>query len=185
MFDKIESEEEPHMTDEKNEKPALNPEIIRRAMKKKERDALCMGVSIGLLLIVPPLVLLVRRLLTASGEEDTTKSVLLFSLCMIFGVIILARAIGEYRRAPQKELIIERDTVSYVETDRPCTTRNGGRTRGPVYEEYLHFKSGREVQVDRYKYRESDDEDFLLVSYAAEPNQILWIYRLKDYNWQA
>ncbi len=166
-------------------KKELNPAIIRQDIRNMERNGLGMGISLGLVLIAAPVVLMVCTLLSDSGEKDTTKSVLLFSFCIVAGIIILARTLIRYRAEDCAELVIEEDTVSYVETDRPCTTRNGGRTRGPVYEEYLHFKSGREVQVERYKYRETDDEDFLLVAYAAEPDKILRIYRLKEYHWQA
>ncbi len=165
-------------------KKALSPAIIRQDLQKLERDGLGMGLAMGIALIAASVVVVIYRLLADASEADIRKTVLLALLGAILGAVLLVCTVTRYRNAPQKELIIERDTVSYCERDRAGTTHMGGKTRGPVYQDFLHFKSGRELEVERYVYREADDEDFLLVTYENDPETILQIYRLKDYDWQ-
>ncbi len=172
-------------SNENRQRPPLSPAIIRQEMQKSSRNALIALIIIGGVLIAVPIVVLIVRFLGGLGEADTDTSTWLLVLVPVLGVVAVVRGILQYRRDEQPELVIVRETVSYVERDRQSMARRGGRVYGPVEEDFLHFKSGRGVQVEKYKYREADDEEFITVASASEPDNILRIYRLADYDWQA
>ncbi len=166
-------------------KPPLSPAIIRQEIQKSSRSALLGLIIIGGALVVAPIVVLICRFLGDAGEVDTKTSTWLLVLLPILGVVAVVRGSLQSRRDEKFELVIVQETVSYVERDRQSMERRGGHVYGPVQEDFLHFKSGRVVQVERYKYREADDEEFITVASASEPDNILRIYRLADYDWQA
>ncbi len=176
--------------DEELRKTPLNPEMIRNHMKEDSKHLLIATLPTGLILIVVSALTL--ALLSAICPWDDTGTlplirsiffVLLFTAGMACGVMIIVHAILSFRRAMRGEIVIERDTVSYIECDRPRTVQRR-YSRVVVYEDFLHFKSGREYKVEKYKYREMDDEVFVVVTFSADPDTILRIYRLADYNWQ-
>ncbi len=174
-----------HPNEEAQQKKPLSMEIIRQDMRKASRAGLAIGICIGLVLVVAPVVLIVHSLLTDPDATSLLGSVALYAVSLILGAAITVRTVLRYRREGQDELIIEEDTVSYIETERPCVTRNGNSIRpAHEYDDFLHFKSGREFRVQKYKYRETDDEPFLTVASAADPQTILLAYRLSEYDWQ-
>ncbi len=167
-------------------KKVLNPAIIRQDMKKASQKSLFATTLAGLILIAVSVVLTIRLVLTAPEKSDASSlftSALPYAACLMCGVAVIVYAVIHYRRAEQNEILIEQDTVSYVEQDGLVTVRNSKHIRNGCAD-LLHFKSGRKLQVERYRYREADDEVFLTVALAAEPDRILRIYRLKDYDWQ-
>ncbi len=175
--------------DQDMRKTPLNPEMIRHRTKKEARLAL-----IGSALIACFILVFCGGFFALFGSIypwDSGTPVLIFGVLMhlalvagmIMGIYLLVRALLCYRRATRGEITIDIDTVTYIEQDRPRTLLRRGHIQ-TIYEDFLHFKSGRELRVANGKYRDMDDEKFITVAYTATYNHILFIYRLSDYTWQ-
>ncbi len=181
--------------DEELRKTPLNPEMIRYRIKTEASHSLFIGICFSV-----PLMLLCTGLFSiffaVFSWEDAWRVgvlpiilvvafILIFSAGMFAGVCLLVHAIIGYRRAARGEVLIEIDKLTYIEHDRPRVVQTRYR-RYTVYEDFLHFKSGREYCDPRqeYRHRNQDDEEFITVAYAAKRETILCIYRLADYNWQ-
>ncbi len=176
------------MTDqEKQGKKPLDPSIIRREMRESARRSLVAAIVMSAVLIVAAAVMAVEKFYDAPADADTTSRIgpaLLMAVCLVMAVAGLVRAVKRYRCADEGELLIELDTVSYVESDRATVHRRGLRVRGPVYKDFLHFESGRVLEVERYQYREMRGEVFITVAYPDKSAEILRIYRFSEYEWR-
>ncbi len=170
-------------------KTPLNPDMIRHHMNEDAKHRLITALPVGLILIVVSALTLALLLPIYPWDTGTLPLIMgifmtsLFAVSFVLGVAVIVRAILSFRRAMRGEVVIEQDTVTYIERDRPRTVQRR-YSRVVVYEDFLHFKSGREYKVEHYKYREMDDEVFIVVTFSADPDTILRIYRLVDYNWQ-
>ncbi len=176
------------MTDqEKQGKKPLDPSIIRREMRESARRSLVAAIVMSAVLVAVGAVMAVEKFYDAPADADTMSRIgpaLLMAVCFVMAVAGLVRAVKRYRCADEGELLIELDTVSYVESDRATMHRRGLRVRGPVYKDFLHFESGRVLEVERYQYREMRGEVFITVAYPDKPAEILRIYRFSEYEWR-
>ncbi len=176
--------------DELRKKP-LNPEMIRYRLQNELRGSLLA------LCIFTPLLLVGMGGFTAffwtvvlwqrGGPSAVIAGILITGLVLFLAGILLYRLVTDikaYRRASRGELCIEIDTVDYIEYDRPriIKTRHARRT---IYEDFRHFKSGREFKDECLEARDKAGDEFITVAYAAEPEHIIYAYRLSEYNWQA
>ncbi len=178
--------------DEELRKVPLNPEMIRYRVHRDARHSLIVGAALGTFLAVACGLCLGVFCSSYPWQSGTIPLIfgLLLALAVaagvVIGVLFFGSSVINYRRAARGEIVIELDRLSYIEHDRPRIVRGKGYRR-TVYEDFLHFKSGREFRDPRleYRHRSVDGEEFITVAYAAEYDTILCIYRLADYNWQA
>ncbi len=172
-------------------KTSLNPEMIRHRVRQEARQGMTVGLCISI-----PMLLLCAAVVAGFGLSydwyQGVGAVILGLIPMVTcafgafcGVILLLRTLRNHRRATRGEIMIKTDKLNYIEHDRPSVVYTNRRRR-TVYADYLHFASGREFCDPRleYRHREEDDQEFITVAYAAEPETILFVYRLADYNWQ-
>ncbi len=172
-------------------KVPLNSEMIRHRVAKNAQHDLLFSFGAGLFMTFGCgafLALFCPNYSWDSGALPLVFGILLtvaFAAGVVMGILLFASAIRNRRRAARGEVLIEMDTVTYIERDRPRKDYSR-RHHYTVYEDFLHFKSGREFKdIDRkYRHMDIDDEVFITVAYAAEPHTILFIYRLADYTWQ-
>ncbi len=177
--------------DEELRKTPLNPEMIRHQVKKDAEQDLAIGLLTGL-----PLVIISGGVLAffcptlpwdggVGGVLLGLFFVLQLGIAAGFGVWLAVRAVLGYRRAARGAVTVEIDKLGYIEHDRPRRVYRGKRMR-TVYEDFLHFASGREFRdpEKEYRHRGDEGEEFVVAVYTAEPDRILRIYRLSDYNWQ-
>ncbi len=177
--------------DDELRKVNLNPDMIRHEVREDARHDLTARLLMGIpVMIFSPgfVAIFCATFPWHSGTFALVYGILLAVLLgsgIVFGILTVASAIRDHRRAMQGEITIEIDTVTYIEHDRPRTVCHRGH-RHIVYEDFLHFKSGREFKDAKQKYRHLniDDETFVTAAYAADRETILRIYRLVDYNWQ-
>ncbi len=180
--------------DEELQKKPLNSEMIRYRVEEGERSGLAIhfflvpailfgsgGIIVFLFSLLPEITG------NAAGTAVGTVGVILLALLALAlpvgEAVFLAQSIRDFRRAKHGELLIEIDTVDHIEYDRPRKVRTHSAHR-TVYEDFRHFASGREFQDECHPARDAEGDAFITVAYAAEPEHILFIYRLSDYNWQ-
>ncbi len=176
--------------DEELQKTNLHSEMIRYRVKKDAEHGLFVGVCLSI-----PIILLCAGVIAAIlslYEWDKGIGWVIFGVISVgvfvfgafCGVMLLLRTIRNHRRAARGEIRIEMDKLNYIEHDRPRVVYTNRRRT--VYEDFLHFASGREFCDPKreYRHRNADEEEFITVAYAAEPETILFVYRLADYNWQ-
>ncbi len=180
--------------DDELQKKPLNSEMIRYRIEKGERGKLLLHSVLTPVLTLGAggIIVFLFSLLpgmegNATGEAIATAAVILLSLTAlilpVIETVLLVQSIRSLRRVSRGELRIEIDTVSYIEYDRPrkVRTRCAHRT---VYEDFRHFESGRELKDECLPARDTEGEKFITAAYAADPEHILFIYRLSEYNWQ-
>ncbi len=177
--------------DEELRRVPLNPEMIRHRVQKDCRRSLLFlffSTPVTLFLILGFI------LLVWSFVQNPPDHMLLYVLQALLtllplsavGLLIymLIRSVSEYRRATRGELLIEIDKLGYIEHDRPRVVYRS-RHRHTIYEDFMHFQSGREFKAkENMRHLDLDGEEFITVAFAANPEHILFIYRLQDYNWQ-
>ncbi len=175
--------------DEELRRVSLNPEMVRHRVRKDAQHTLAIGLLMGIPAVLfcgGALVLFAPLLSWGGGVVSLILNlffVLLFGACTVGSIWLIVRAVLDYRRAIRGEVTVETDKLNYIEHDRPRVVHTGKRTR-TVYENFLHFRSGREFCDPKRLYSDADEEEFITAAYTAEPERILCIYRLRDYNWQ-
>ncbi len=177
--------------DEELRKTNLNPEMIRHRVRQEARQ----GMTVSLCISIPMLLLCAGVVAVFGLSYDWYQGVGavilglipmgIFAFGAFCGVMLPVRTIRNHRRAARGEIRIEMDKLNYIEHDRPRVVYTNRRRR-TVYEDFLHFASGREFCDPKleYRHRNEEEETFIAVAYAAEPDCILFVYRLADYNWQ-
>lgn len=177
--------------EEEMRKVPLNPDMIRHEIQKSAGDELTFGLCTGVSVTAVFGAFLAFFCPLYSWDAGTFPLIFGIFMVLVFtggiagGILVMARLIRHYRRASRGEITVEMDTVTYIEHDRPrvVNRRYGSRT---VYEDFLHFKSGREFRDADQKYRHmnTDGETFIVAAYSESRDTVLRIYRLADYNWQ-
>ncbi len=176
--------------DEELRKVPLNPEMIRYRVQKEARQSFASGLLLG----IPLLALCGGALaffMSIVPWEDGILAVLcgiflvvLFGAGVVIGVLFIVSNTLKYHRANHGELIMEIDTVAYIEYARPRRVYSGRYVR-TVYEDFRHFRSGREFKDECSEHRDKDGDEFITAAFASDYKTILCIYRLSDYIWQA
>ncbi len=172
-------------------KAPLNPDMIRHRVRRDAKQLLVTGLMTGI-----PIAVLFGGVLAIFcflyPWRPHAASILLgglgalaFAVAALIGILLAAETLRNHCRALRGEVSIEIDKFSYVEHDRPRVVHHKRHTH-VVYEDFLHFASGREFKDEEQKYRHMDieGEEFIIVAYTAAHDSILYIYRLSDYNWQ-
>ncbi len=180
--------------DEELRKTPLNADMIRHQIHQDAGRTLLSRCLVGI-----PLALIcggtLALLLTSYSWDSGTPALILgiinaslLAFSVVIGIGVCINALVNYSRAFRGETVIEIDTVSYIEHDRPRMTyrKRIGPDARVVYEDFLHFGSGREFKDEEqtYRHKDIDGEKFITVAYTADRKTILRIYRLSDYNWQ-
>ncbi len=177
--------------DEELRKTPLNPEMIRQRVQTDARRHRLNGLLLGLPITIFSSGFFAIFGMTYQWTAGTPALIfgiilaLLVGSCAVVGIGLIVNTIRNYRRASRGEITIEIDKVNYIEHDRPRYVYSK-RHSHTVYEDFLHFASGRVFKDAEQKYRHMaiDDEEFVTVAYTANRETILFIYRLVDYNWQ-
>ncbi len=177
--------------DEELRKVPLNPEMIRHQVREDAKHDLTIGLLMGI-----PIMAIFSGVLALMCSAYPWKSnaisilfgilgIVIFAAVVLIGILFVALSIRNYRRAVRGEITVVIDKVNYIEHDRPRKVHHKGHTH-TVYEDFLHFHSGREYKDAEQKYRHMniDDEEFITAAYAADYNTIRCIFRLSEYNWQ-
>ncbi len=161
-------------SEEEARKTPLTRKLIRKSLSRRIKGLLLL-VTIILVLSSFPLLPL-----TLLFMEDGLSWPLIFPL-MFYGAILGIYVFSFVRlwHIRHTELSVRRDTVSAMDVfERPYYMPHETRELT-----ILHFEDGGTFSAARLMARDGIGDEFLVVSYADDPDKVLDIYRATEYEW--